>query len=158
MSKTLLLLSTLFILFGVNAQSLNVKNSGNVYDMDGNKWTPKEVHDILADNPQALASYTKGRSKKTWGNILLYSGLAMATTNIAIGFKTEAVIEQYNFAPTIIGVAMALIAVPVKIGHTKKVKKAIELHNSKNNNQVNIQTPKITFTASQNQGGLLIEF
>ena len=157
MNKTLLFLAALFISFSINAQSLLVKN-GKVYDTNNNKWTPKEVRDILAENPQALASYKKGRSKKTWGNLLLYSGLAMATTNIAVGFKTEAVVEQYNFAPSIIGVAMALIAIPVKIGHSKKVKKAMELHNEEKNNQVKSAAPKLTFTASQNQFGLSVEF
>lgn len=158
MSKTLLFLAALFLSICVHAQSLHVKNSGNVYDMNGNKWTPKEVRDILASNSQALNNYNKGKFKKSMGNFLLYGGLAIAATDVALAFKNETPPEQYAFIPTIIGASMALAAIPVKIGHTKKIKNAIELHNNAQNSQVQNYTTKLTIIASQNQVGLLFDF
>ena len=158
MMKTVLLLATIFMSLSIHSQSLVVKNAGKVYDMNGNKWTPKEVRDILVSNSQALDSYNKGKFKKSMGNILLYGGLAIATTDVALAFKNESPVEQTSFIPTIIGCTMALVAIPVKIGHTKKVKNAIELHNKTHNSQVQTPTTKFTIIASQNQVGLFVEF
>ncbi len=64
MNKILLVLAVTFFSLITNAQSLHVKKSGNVYDINGDKWTTKEVRDILSKNAQALKSYNQGRTKK----------------------------------------------------------------------------------------------
>lgn len=158
MSKTLLILALLFLSLSANAQSLHVKGNGKIYDMNGNKWTPKEVRDILASNSQALNNYNKGKFKKSMGNFLLYGGLAIAATDVALAFKNETPPEQYAFIPTIIGASMALAAIPVKIGHTKKVKNAIELHNKMPAPQVSASATTVKIIASHNQLGFLVAF
>ncbi len=161
MNKILLLLSVLFLSLNTNAQSLHVKNGGNVYDINGNKWTTKEVRDILSNNTQALKSYNQGRTKKNVGNFLLYTGISMATTNVILAYTEESVPTEnnhYTFVPAIIGSVMALAAIPIKIGHTKKVKNAIELHNKMPAPQVSASATTVKIIASHNQLGFLVAF
>ena len=137
------------------SQTLTVNGSGNVFDADGNKWTVKEVEDILYTNPKALALYTEGREKKTWGNVFLYGGLGLTTTSL-LYYSTQDVNAEY--APTIVGAIMLLVAIPVKIGHTKKVNKAIDLYNDSLDSKAATTAIKVTLTAGQNQIGFKYSF
>ena len=158
MNKILLLLSVLFLSLSTNAQSLHVKRGGNVYDINGNMWTTKEVRDILSNNTQALKGYNQGRFKKSMGNFLLYGGLALSATDVALAFKNETPTDRHTFVPTIIGMSMALAAIPIKIGHSNKVKNAIELHNKMPNPQGSAPATTVKIVVSQNQFGLAVEF
>lgn len=151
------------------SQTLTVNGSGNVFDADGNKWTVKEVEDILYTNPKALELYTAGREKKTWGNVLLYGGLAAVATNVIINATTEPQIysgspyysapkSKATFAPAIIGAAMIVVGIPVKIGHSKKVKNAINMYNNSLNQTTAKVETQITFLASSNQVGFKLQF
>lgn len=137
------------------SQSLTVNGSGNVFDADGNKWTVKEVEDILYTNPKALEIYKIGREKKTWGNVLLYGGLGVTVTSIVYS-ATQDVDAQIGTA--VLGLAMVVVGIPVKIGHTKKVKKAIGMYNESLDKSTTSTAIKVTFIASQNQIGFKYQF
>ena len=169
MKKPLLLLALFLMTAFSYSQNLTVNGSGNVYDPNGNKWTVKEVQDILYTNPKALELYDEGRSKKTWGNVLLYGGLAAVATNVILNATTGPPMysgspyysppkSKATFAPAIIGAAMIIIAIPVKIGHTKKVKTAIKMYNASLNNTSSTTETTMTFTASSNQVGFKLNF
>lgn len=169
MKNNYILLAFLFSSFFSISQTLTVNNSANIIDPDGNKWTVTEVRDILYSNPKALELYNIGREKKTWGNVLLYGGLAAVATNVILNATTgppmysgspyySAPKSKATFAPAIIGAAMIIIAIPVKIGHTKKVKTAIEMYNASLNNNSSTSETTMIFTASSNQVGFKVNF
>ncbi len=137
------------------SQALTSNGSGNVFDADGNKWTVTEVRDILYTNPKALELYNAGREKKTWGNVLLYGGLGVTVSSLVYN-STQDVDAQ--FGTTILGLAMVVVGIPVKIGHSKKVKKAIGMYNESLDNKTSSTPIKVNLTASQNQIGFKYEF
>ena len=166
MKNQIVILAFLFTSLLSFSQTLTVNGSGNVFDANGNKWTLKEVEDILYTNPKALELYKEGREKKTWGNVLIYGGLAAVATNLIINATTEGATYEYGqfktakqtFAPAIIGAAMIVVGIPVKIGHSKRVKTAINMYNTSLNNTVQKTETKVTFLASTNQVGFKLEF
>ena len=155
MKNTILLIAFLFIANCSFSQVLSSNESGNVFDPDGNKWTITEVRDILYTNPKALELYNTGREKKTWGNVLLYGGLGLTMSSL-VYYSTQDV--NATFAPTIIGLGMIVVGIPVKIGHSKRVKKAIGMYNASLATKTTSLPLNITFTASQNQIGFKYQF
>ena len=125
MKKILVLI--LLTSFSVFSQQLT--NTGaRVYDSNNQKLQPEAVRELMKNNQKALASYNAGRDKLTWGNVVLYGGLGLATFNlyqaVAIN-KTE--IDRYGNITTkktgpglaIVGGVMVLAAIPIKNGSTK---------------------------------------
>ncbi len=85
----------------------------------------------------------------------------MAATNVVLAYTEEYVPTQnkhFTFVPAIVGMSMALAAIPIKIGHTKKVKNAIELHNKMPLPKVSMPSTTVKIVVSQNQIGLAVEF
>ena len=156
----------LFILMSFSGFSQQlIYRSGNVYDSDSDKLQPDTVRDLMQKNRSALASYNSGRNKKTWGNVLLYGGLGLGTINLVMAVTTNKaeVDNQGNFHTTktgpelaIIGGAMVLASIPIKIGYSKKIKTAVENYNqnvASNNWKANMSI------VADNQGfGLRVSF
>lgn len=99
---------------------------------------PDAVREVIKNNERALATYNEGRNRKTWGNVLLYGGLGLATINVVsaltmntIGTDNNGNITTRKARPTlaIIGGAMIVAAIPIKVGHTRKIKTAIDDYN-----------------------------
>lgn len=120
------------------SQQLTYRNGGNVYDSNSKKLEPDTVRDLLKKNRSALASYNAGRDKKTWGNVLLFGGLGLATFNLvsAVTMNSVEVDQNGNISTkktgpglAIVGGAMVLAAIPIKIGFSKKIKTAVEDYN-----------------------------
>ena len=155
MKNNYILLALLLSSFFSFSQTLTVNSSANVIDPNGNKWTVTEVRDILYSNPKALERYNIGREKKTWGNVLLYGGLGVTATSLIYN-STQDVNAQ--FGTTILGLAMVVVGIPVKIGHSKRVKKAIEMYNESLDGKTASTPIKVTLIASQNQLGLKYAF
>lgn len=116
------------------SQQLTYRTGGNVYDSNSQKLKPAEVRDLMEKNESALSSYNVGRNKKTWGNVLFYGGLGLATINLvsAVTMDTVEIDDSGNYTskkatPTlaIAGGAMILASIPVKIGYTKKIKQPL---------------------------------
>ena len=140
MTNQMIRLLFFFMLASVSgiSQELTVKSRGRVFDEQGNKMTSASVRETLKDNPEALFMYNSGREKKTWGNILIASGITLAATNLAVGLygdttriNSDGVVETRKVRPTlaIIGGAMIVAAIPIKIGYTRKIKAAIDTYN-----------------------------
>ena len=140
----------LFFFFGClqsHSQKLVYKSNGNILDSESQKISPNQVRELLKDNQQLLASYNDGRSKKTLGNILIISGLGFLTADLIqgvtasgisatpIGGGQYALQDEKNNYPslmTYIGIAAVIIAIPVKIGFSNKIKNVVTDYNNQN--------------------------
>ena len=130
------------------SQKLVYNSNGNILNSENQKISPNQVRALLANNEKLLADYNAGRSKKTAGNILLYGGLGM--------FLTSSMIPLYNGKPVsialpIVGLASIIIAIPVKIGFSKKIKNVVtDYNNQLTTGNVNFDEPKLNLIANSN--------
>lgn len=138
MKKVLVLI--MLTSFSGFAQQLTYQSGGNVYNSNNEKFKPDEVRELMIKNQKALSLYNAGRDKKTWGNVLLYGGLGLATFNLVSAVainKTE--IDRYGNMSTkktgpelaIVGGVMVLASIPIKIGFSKKIQASVEEYNQK---------------------------
>lgn len=156
------------------SQQLQYKSGGTVYNADNKKLSPDEVRKLLSDNTEALALYNAGRNKKTWGNVLFYSGLGLIATNLIVGANTDnTTVSGYNsgnpysspsissertdMTAAIIGGALLVASIPIKVGYPKKIKSALSKYNDGLADNY-ISTHKVTLIASTNQVGFRFEF
>ncbi|MFH6986249.1 hypothetical protein ACHRVW_00750 [Flavobacterium collinsii] len=169
-----LIIGGLFLmLFQVSfSQQLSYRSGGVVYnDAENKKLSTNVVRAYLDNNPEALSLYNAGRNKKTWGNVLFYGGSSLVVANLIVGLTQDNTTVSYpgngynpsikseptSFTAAIIGGAMIIASIPIKMGYTRKIKSAIAKHNEglvENYKSV----PKTTLIASANQIGLKIEF
>ena len=131
MKKIVFLLFILISAIGFSQEKYTFKTGGNVFDSKNHKLTTDEVRELLASNKQALDLFNSGRSKKTFGNILLYGGLSTLVVQQMIQPKsTSDNVSTPNNALYFVGGAMVLASIPVKIGFSKKIKKAVNTLNT----------------------------
>lgn len=109
------------------AQKLVYKNRGNIKDDNGNYLSSTEVRLLLANNESLLAEYNNGREKKTAGNILLIGGAALAVVPTAIQLYNGQPVSQGILG---LGIVSMVVAIPVKIGFTRKIKHVVSEFNS----------------------------
>ncbi|MEP6930976.1 MAG: hypothetical protein ABI850_13215 [Flavobacterium sp.] len=152
------------------SQQLTYKSGGTVYEGE-TKISSDQVRSVLGNNREALSLYNAGRSKKTWGNVLFYGGTGLVVANLVVGLTKDDTSVSYpgngynpsiksertSFTAAIIGGAMIIASIPVKIGYPKKIKSAIAKYNDGVVEQYK-PGPKTTLVASANQIGLKIEF
>lgn len=153
------------------SQQLTYKSGGTVYNADNKKLSSDEVRVLLSNNNEALALYNAGRNKKTWGNVLFYGGLGLITTNLIVGLNSDNTTTSYpgngyypsvksertNMTAAIIGGAMVIASIPIKIGYPKKIKSALGLYNNSLTTNYKRETRTILL-ASATQLGVKIEF
>ena len=143
MIKPLFFLLLFFCSLQSNSQKLVYKSNGNITDTENNRISPHQIRQLLKSNEKLLKDYNIGRTKKTIGNILLISGPVLLVTGtfayVISGFESgmhgEYVDESDRSIPKIIafvGLAELLIAIPVKIGFSKKIKNVVTDYNNQN--------------------------
>ncbi len=170
MIKPFFFLLLFFCSIQLHSQKLVYKSNGNILDSESQKIRPNKVREILKGNQQLLADYIDGRSKKTAGNILLIGGLGFLTADLVkgvtasgisatpIGGGQYALQDEKNSYPsllTYIGVASIIIAIPVKIGFSKKIKNVVTEYNNQNaigNKQ--FESTKVDLITNSNGVGL----
>ena len=127
----------LLISISASAQ-LTYRAGGNVSGSNSEKLKPAVVREMMKSNEQALALYNQGRNKKTWGNVLFYGGIGLGVINLYSAITKDPYDrdEYGNYvhqksSPTlaIIGGAMFIASIPVKIGYTKKIRTAVDEYN-----------------------------
>jgi hypothetical protein len=95
-----------------------------------------------------LEEYNIGRTKKTIGNVLLVGGATLA--------YVPTVIQLYNGKPVSTGLFAAgilsmLVAIPVKIGFTKKIKNVVsEFNNQKSVSDTNFKIQSMDLITNSN--------
>lgn len=161
--------SLFFILFPVVlfSQALHYGSGGTVYDANNQKLRPESVRALLSKNAEALTLYNTARDKKTWGNVLFYGGLGLIATNVVVAANKDETSNSSNpssvkserSSPTlaIIGGALMVISIPVKIGYPKKIKAAIADYN-KGVTSYYKPSPSVSIVASIHQMGLKVQF
>ena len=144
MVKPLFFLLLFFCSLQSFSQKLVYKSNGNIRDSENNKISPDQVRKLLANNEKLLADYNAGRTKKTVGNILLIGGLGFLTADLIYGSTASGITavptgggnyaiqteKTYPTALTYIGIAAVIIAIPVKIGFSKKIKNVVTEYNN----------------------------
>jgi hypothetical protein len=126
------------------SQKLVYKSNGRITDTENNKIAPDRVRALLANNEKLLMDYTAGRTKKTIGNILLIGGFGFLTADLIHGLTASGITttptgggyyeiqteKTYPTAMTFIGVAAIIIAIPVKMGFSKKIRNVVTEYNN----------------------------
>lgn len=170
MKKNITVLFLMLSLTGFS-QQLIYKSGGDVYSSDNKMFSPGGIRKLMENNREALSLYNSGRGKKTWGNVLFYGGLGLVAANVVVGMTTDNTTTSYpgngnypsvksertNMTAAIIGGAMIVASIPVKIGYPKKIKSALDLYNNSLTNKYRTE-PRTTLLASANQIGFKIEF
>lgn len=169
MIKQVLILLLFFISLQSYSQKLVYKSNGNILNSENQKIKPDQVREILANNEKLLADYNAGRSKKTIGNILLISGFGFLAADLIHGVTASGMtatptgggyysLQSERTYPTLLtylGVAAIIIAIPVKIGFSKRIKNVVTDYNNQTNtgyNQNNKQ--KLDLITNSNGIGL----
>lgn len=102
---------------------------------------------------------------------MFYGGLGLVTVNLATAMTTDNTTSTYNsgyYSPNIesersnltaaiVGGAMIVASIPIKMGYPKRIKKALGLHNNGTASTYESQ-PTTTLLASANQIGVRITF
>ncbi len=172
MKKVILILVLITIAnttFGQN--NYEFKSGGRIFQ-NNKEIVPDNVRKLLIKNQPALALYEAGRTKKTWGNVLMIGGLATMTGKLLLDLTTDTEktttngnynsinIDQKRSSTTgyIIGGVMFIAAIPIKIGFSKKIKKAVLLMNEEVKPKETSLIESTSFVMNQNGAGLLFTF
>ncbi|MEC4003245.1 hypothetical protein OX283_001135 [Flavobacterium sp. SUN052] len=174
------LIAFLFLLtsfFCFSQDALTFKSTSRVFNSNNVKLSPAEVRNLFSSNPEALRLYNSGKTKQTLGNILLYGGsvtlvgkfIYNATQNnsstqiVGYGSFGQPIIvnnsKTYSNTLLFISGAIILIAIPIKIGFSKKIKKAVSLMNEDlKNPKTGFNIESTSFISNSNGLGLSITF
>lgn len=146
------------------SQNLIYKSNGNILNSNNQKISPDQVRELLANNQKLLADYNAGRSKKTTGNVLLIGGPVLIVADLITAVTAKIDLQNgtekgFPTALTYIGVAALIIAIPIKIGFSNKIKNVVTDYNNglkMGNNEFKIQ--KTEFITNQNGAGIRLTF
>ncbi len=143
MKKIFLFLFILSMSLKSWSQILVYKGSGVIANQKNTVLTPNLVRIALTKNPDLLHEYNIGRRKLTIGNTLLIAGpivLGVGTMAYVISGFDEGMNPEFEgklnrSIPKIImgtGFAALLIAIPVRIGFSRKIKNVVAEYNNQN--------------------------
>lgn len=121
-----------------------------IFNSKNEKLATKEVRELLAPHPELLSEYNSGITKTNVGGFLLGFGLGAIVGDLLVGATQDI---EYPTVFTYLGIASAVISIPVLSGRSKKIKSAIEGYNQ------SLQGKKSTFTIEKiniltNQNGI----
>lgn len=134
------------------AQKLVYKNRGNIKDDKGKNLSSVEVRSLLANNETLLEEYNIGRTKKTVGNVLLLGGATLSYGILAVQLSEGKPVSTGLVA---VGLISMLVAIPVKIGFTKKIKHVVsEFNNQKAIGANNFKVDNLDIIANSNGFGI----
>lgn len=158
----LLLFFAILMSFTSFSQDIYQFKSGGRVLQRGKIITPSDIRAQFSENKILINLYDAGRNKKTFGNLFLYSGIGIVIGKFILDGNTSAAtasgspdISNY---PYFIGAGLILVAIPIKIGFSKKIKKAIILMNEEIINQKTSYIETTSFVANANGIGLKVTF
>jgi hypothetical protein len=156
MIKRILFVFIAILNLQMSGQKLVYTSNGTVTDSNANVISPAQVEVLLKDNETLLRSYIAAKSKQSVGNIMLYGGLGIITTDVIVGAVSDTVYPTFF---TFIGGITTLIAIPVKMGFQKKIKNVVSEYNTKNGFTYNQKTDSKFEMISTNNGiGMRLTF
>ena len=169
----LLLFFSLSLSFTSFSQEIFVYKSGGKILQNGVVVPPNKVREILSTNQHALEIYNAGRVKKTFGNILLTGGLVLlpsyylyyaannGTNKVSGNNPSTATIigkNEVSTVPLYLAGAMIIIAIPIKLGFSNKIRDVVKLMNEDVNKQKTTFIESADFIANSNGIGVSIGF
>ncbi len=155
MKKIVCLLVFLISITCFSQEIYSFKSGGRVFNSKNEKISPNEVRNLLVNNQPALELYEIGRNKKNFGNILLIVGSGCIVGDLALGLTKDKV---YPTTLTYIGIPSLVLAIPIKIGFSKKIKKAVEMLNEDNSKPKTTSIEATSIIANANGVGVSITF
>lgn len=162
MKQIFLILLVILPVLSFSQETLTYKSGGRVFDSNNQKLNSEAVRSLLTNNSEALSLYNSGKTKQTLGNILLYGGIATVVINhylILQNTKNKGDINPNRNIPYIIGAGLILTAIPIKIGFSRKIKKAISMHNEDlKNPKTGFNIESTTIISNSNGFGISITF
>ncbi len=162
MIKQLFVLLFFCCILQSHSQKLVYKSNGTILNSENQQISPDQVRELLKNNQKLLPDYNAGRSRKTVGNILLIGGSAMVIGDLIVGATTDGnttvtgnsiqTESNYPSALTFVGLAAIAVAIPVKIGFSKKIKNVVTEYN--NQSATGYNNPKLDLITNSNGIGL----
>ena len=160
--KKIIFIVIFFPIICFSQDQLTYKSGGRIYNSDNQKLTGDDVRSMMAQNSEELKLYNAGKSKQTVGNIMLYGGIATVAINhysILQNAKNKGAINSDRNIPYIIGAGLIITAIPIKIGFSKKIKKAVTLINEGlKNPKTSFNIESTNFISNSNGLGISITF
>lgn len=150
--KNLIIVLLLFTSVSFSQETYTFKNGGRVFE-NNERLNSIEVNKKFSSNSEILKLYNNGRNRKTAGNLLLWGGIGtgiikfLSDTNQHVEQDNRGYIKVKQTSNVLYFVtgSMVLIAIPIKIGFQKKIKKSVILMNDeiklqKQNTGVNFES------------------
>ena len=162
MKKITLLFLLVFPLFSYCQDTLTYKGNGRVFNSSQQKLSSENVRSLISSNNEALRLYNSGKTKQTVGNILLYGGISIVVINhylLLQNAKNRGDVNPNRNIPYIIGGGLILTAIPIKIGFSKKIKRAVTSANEDlKNPKTGFNIESTSFVSNSNGFGISITF
>ena len=162
MKKITLLFLLVFPLFSYCQDTLTYKGNGRVFNSSQQKLSSENVRSLISSNNEALRLYNSGKTKQTVGNILLYGGISIVVINhylLLQNAKNRGDVNPNRNIPYIIGGGLILTAIPIKIGFSKKIKRAVTSANEDlKNSKTGFNIESTSFVSNSNGFGISITF
>lgn len=138
------------------AQQLTYEK-GRIKNSDNQKLSNNEVKELLSANPEALALYKSGKTKAGIGGFLLGFGGGLVLADLLTGLTQD---KEYPTTLTYVGLTSMAISVPVLIGHSKKIKSAVQKYNESltNNKPTTFTIEKLNIISNAKGIGMQISF
>lgn len=139
------------------------KSGGKVFE-NREKINSRQIETYFGHKPEIMKLYKAGKRKKTIGNIFLYGGIAtialkhykeISDNTIDINGR---IINQTTNTMYFVGAGIALISIPIKIGYSNKIRKAVSLMNEEINSQKQSTGANLETNIIANTDGLGLKF
>jgi hypothetical protein len=167
MKKAVLFCLLLLPFLAFAQETYTYKRGGRIFE-NNVKLTSTQIESYFGSNEKIMSLYNSGRAKKTTGNVLLYVGLSTLILKHINTINESRLELDSNGSPTFkrtsptlyfVGGGLAILSIPIKMGYTKRIKKAVNLMNEEIKNQrtsSNIQAT--SFLVNSNGIGISIVF
>lgn len=163
MKKTAILFLLALPLLSFSQDAITYKGNGRVFNTTKLKLSSEETRSLIANNTEALHLYNSGKTKQTIGNILLYGGISTVTIKhismLSKHYGSNGLTADTNNVMYFVGGAMIIIAIPIKLGFSKKIKRAVSLMNEDlKNPKTGFNIESTSFVSNSNGFGISITF
>lgn len=165
MKKSILTLLVFVPFLTFSQDLLTYKGHGRIENINNEKLKSPDVRTLMATNKEALHLYNSGKTKQTLGNVFLYTGISTVVIKHFSALKKNNINSDgsinYSKDNTLyyVGGGMILAALPIKIGFSKKIKKAVALLNDDlKNPPAGFTIDSTSFIANSNGIGFAVTF
>ena len=110
--------------------------------------------ELLKKQPELLKSYNEGILKQNTGNLFIAAGVGFIVGDLASGLYGT---TPYPRVATYIGLTTLIIAIPIKIGFSKKIQRAVDDYNKTVVNKT-VTLEEINIISNRNGIGLALSF